>query len=211
MDTKKTPAPQPAEADPTPTDLTKAETSPTPEAAAPAKAEVPAQADANADAASAEAELADADLDDESFDEDLAEDRKPGHVGSAAFAIVSAGLGVVALSGSWVSGIVSERASVLARLELTQAADANAQIAAQFVDPWHATAMVNGIFAVLALIIATFVLALPAFSSPERHLPTWVRSVSWAGIGLGALGVLLFVLMYFDLLLAVPKAAGAGA
>lgn len=192
MDTTKTPAPNAAEADTTPADLEKAET--------------PQPAEAEADSA-----VTDTDPDDEAFADDRAEDREPGHVGSAAFAIVAAGLGVVALSGSWVAGIVSERASVTARLELTQAADANAQIAAQFVDPWHTTAMVNGVFSALALIIATFVLALPAFSSPERTLPTWVRSVSWAGIGLGALGVLLFVLMYFDLLLAIPKAAGAGA
>ncbi|WP_374775950.1 hypothetical protein OG756_27280 [Streptomyces sp. NBC_01310] len=189
MDTTKTPAPNASEADPSPVDLDKAET--------------PQPADADAGTA-----LTDADLDDDTFAEDQAEDEEPSHVGSAASAIVAAGLGVVALSGSWVAGIVSERASVAARLELSQAADANAQIAAQFVDPWHATAMVNGVFAALALIIATFVLALPAFSTPERILPTWVRSVSWAGIGLGALGVLLFVLMYFDLLLAIPKAAG---
>ncbi|MBZ9598268.1 hypothetical protein NRK68_24150 [Streptomyces yangpuensis] len=199
MDTTKTPAPNAAEADTTPVDLEKTETAQ--EAATEAKAD----ADLDAAADNGSAALADADLDDE-FAEDPADEEQPGHVGSAAFAIVSAGLSVVALSGSWVAGIVSERASVAARLELSQAADANAQIAAQFVDPWHTTAMVNGVFSALALIIATFVLALPAFSTPERTLPTWVRSVSWAGIGLGALGVLLFVLMYFDLLLAIPKA-----
>ncbi|MCM9081998.1 hypothetical protein L1606_28600 [Streptomyces spororaveus] len=194
MDTTKTPAPNAAEADTTPADLERTET--------------PRPAEAEADSAVTD-EVTEIDLDDEALLGD--EDREPSHVGSAAFAIVAAGLGVVALSGGWVAGIVSERASLTARLELTQAADANAQIAAQFVDPWHTTAMVNGIFSALALILATFVLALPAFSTPERTLPTWVRSVSWAGIGLGALGVLLFVLMYFDLLLAIPKAAGAGA
>ncbi|MGW2269265.1 hypothetical protein [Streptomyces yangpuensis] len=199
MDTTKTPAPNAAEADTTPVDLEKTETA--------QDATTEAEADAGLDAAPGTA-LADADLDDD-FAEDPADDEQPSHVGSAAFAIVSAGLSVVALSGSWVAGIASERASVAARLELSQAADANAQIAAQFVDPWHTTAMVNGVFSALALIIATFVLALPAFSTPERTLPTWVRSVSWAGIGLGALGVLLFVLMYFDLLLAVPKAGAA--
>ncbi|WP_060176845.1 hypothetical protein [Streptomyces sp. IMTB 1903] len=202
MDTTKTPAPNAAEADPQ-VDLDKSET--TQDAAAEAKADADLAAATDADADSA---LSDADLDDD-FAEDQADAEQPGHVGSAAFAIVSAGLSVVALSGSWVAGIVSERASVAARLELSQAADANAQIAAQFVDPWHTTAMVNGVFSALALIIATFVLALPAFSTPERTLPTWVRSVSWAGIGLGALGLLLFVLMYFDLLLAIPKAGAA--
>ncbi|APU42316.1 MULTISPECIES: hypothetical protein [unclassified Streptomyces] len=195
MDTTKPPAPNAAQADTTPVDLAKTEA--TQDTAAEARAET-----ADLDAA------ADADLGADDFTEDLAdEEQQPSHVGSAAFAIVSAGLSVVALSGSWVAGIVSERASVAARLELSQAAGADAQIAAQFVDPWHTTAMVNGVFSALALIIATFVLALPAFSTPERILPTWVRSVSWAGIGLGALGVLLFVLMYFDLLLAIPKAA----
>ncbi|WP_030708375.1 hypothetical protein [Streptomyces sp. NRRL F-2580] len=195
MDTTKTPAANATEADATPVDLDKTE------------AAQPAEAEAEADSV-----RTDADPEDETFaedgDEDEAQTAQPSHVGSAASAIVAAGLGVVALSGSWVAGIVSERASIAARLELSQAADANAQIAAQFVDPWHTTAMVNGVFSALALIIATFVLALPAFSTPERILPTWVRSVSWAGIGLGALGVLLFVLMYFDLLLAIPKAAG---
>ncbi|MFE9465212.1 hypothetical protein ACFYNW_16310 [Streptomyces virginiae] len=199
MDTTKTPAPNAAEADTTPVALEKTETPQ--DAEAEAEAEAQAKTEADLDAA------ADADLDDDAFAEDLADEEQPSHVGFAAFAIVSAGLSVVALSGSWVAGIVSERASIAARLELSQAADANAQIAAQFVDPWHTTAMVNGVFSALALIIATFVLALPAFSTPERTLPTWVRSVSWAGIGLGALGVLLFVLMYFDLLLAIPKAA----
>ncbi|MFG2335959.1 hypothetical protein [Streptomyces yangpuensis] len=201
MDTTKTPAPNAAEADTTPVDLEKTETAQDAATEAGADAELDAATDTGSD-------LADAGLDDD-FAEDPADDEQPSHVGSAAFAIVSAGLSVVALSGSWVAGIVSERASVAARLELSQAADANAQIAAQFVDPWHTTAMVNGVFSALALIIATFVLALPAFSTPERILPTWVRSVSWAGIGLGALGVLLFVLMYFDLLLAVPKAGAA--
>ncbi|MFD5617267.1 hypothetical protein [Streptomyces yangpuensis] len=202
MDTTKTPAPNAAEAD-TQVDLEKSET--TQDAATEAKADAALDAATDTDADPA---LTEADLDDD-FAEDQADDAQPSQVGSAAFAIVSAGLSVVALSGSWVAGIVSERASVAARLELSQAADANAQIAAQFVDPWHTTAMVNGVFSALALIIATFVLALPAFSTPERTLPTWVRSVSWAGIGLGALGVLLFVLMYFDLLLAVPKAGAA--
>ncbi|MEU6757295.1 hypothetical protein [Streptomyces sp. NPDC046685] len=192
MDTTKTPAPNAPEAETTPADLAKTEH------------DQPA-------GDPADVELTGEELDDElaeDLDEAEAEAAEPGYVGSAASAIVAAGLGLVALSGSWVAGIVSERASVTGRLELTQGADANAQIAAQFADPWHATAMVNGVFSALALIIATFVLALPAFSTPERTLPTWVRSVSWAGIALGALGVLLFVLMYFDLLLTIPKAAG---
>ncbi|MFD9409450.1 hypothetical protein ACFWBN_20870 [Streptomyces sp. NPDC059989] len=188
MDTTKTPAPNAV-------DLEKADTEAT---AAATDLDQDPEADLDADA----------ELEAEALAAEQGENEQPSHVGSAASAIVAAGLSVVALSGSWVAGIVSERTSITGRLELTQAADANAQIAAQFVGPWHSTALVNGIFSTVALIIAVFVLALPAFGTPERHLPTWVRSVSWASIALGVLGVLLFVLMYFDLLLAVPKAAG---
>lgn len=197
MDTTKTPATNAPEAETTPADLVKGET--------------PRPAGAVSDIELTEAEVTDVDLDDADLDDEFADDQdgteEPSHVGAAACAIVAAGLGVVALSGSWIGGIVSERARVTSQLKLTQAADVNAQISAQFVDPWHTTALVNGIFSALALIIAIFVLALPAFSSPQRTLPTWVRSVSWAGIALGVLGVLLFVLMYFDLLLTIPQGA----
>ncbi|MEV7519923.1 hypothetical protein [Streptomyces sp. NPDC091371] len=185
--TKTTDAP---EADTTPADLTKAGTDAEP-----------------TDVEPTGAELTDADLDDDEFADEQAGTEEQSHVGAAASAIVAAGLGVVALSGSWVGGIVSERAGVVGRLELTQAADVNAQIAAQFVQPWHATALVNGVFAALALIVGILTLALPALGSPQRTLPTWVRSVSWAAVALGAIGVLLFALMYFDLLLTIPQAA----
>ena len=103
---------------------------------------------------------------------------------------------------------MSERQTLIGQIGADHAAAADAKISALYGDAWHPTALVNGVFSTLALLVATFVLALPAFGSPERTLPTWVRSVSWAGVGLGALGILLFVLMYFDLLLAIPKAAG---
>ncbi|MFF3622938.1 hypothetical protein [Streptomyces sp. NPDC002467] len=192
MDTTKTPdAP---EAETTPADLTKAESAVEPAAVEPT-------------AEPAAVELADEELTDDEFADEQAEAQESGHVGSAAFGIVAAGLGAVALSGSWIGGIVAERARVTSQLKLSQAADVNAQIAAQFVDPWHTTALVNGIFSALALIIGILVLALPALGTPQRTLPAWVRSVSWAGVALGAIGVLLFVLMYFDLLLAIPAPA----
>ncbi|MFE1410397.1 hypothetical protein ACFW6F_06245 [Streptomyces sp. NPDC058746] len=193
METTKTPdAP---EAETTPADLTKAEPAVEPAAVEPADIEPAA------------AELTDADLADDEFADEQEDAEEPGHVGSAASAVVAAGLGAVALSGSWIGGIVAERARVTSQLKLSQAADVNAQIAAQFVDPWHTTALVNGIFSALALIIGILVLALPALGSPQRTLPAWVRSVSWAGVALGAIGVLLFVLMYFDLLLTIPAPA----
>lgn len=93
------------------------------------------------------------------------------------------------------------------QLDLSQTADNNAKIAALYSAPWHATALVNGILSAIALLLALFVLARPAFGVPGRTLPTWIRSVAWAAIALGALGVLLFALMYFDVLLPAPTSA----
>ncbi|MEU9416422.1 hypothetical protein [Streptomyces sp. NPDC048272] len=148
---------------------------------------------------------------DDDLDEDFApEDEEVGQVGgvaAATSAIVAAGLSVVALSGSWVSRVVAERQNLVNQLDLSQTADNNAKIAALYSAPWHATALVNGVLSAIALLLALFVLARPAFGVPGRTLPTWIRSVAWAAIALGALGVLLFALMYFDLLLPAPTSA----
>ncbi|MFJ3907964.1 hypothetical protein [Streptomyces vinaceus] len=162
----------------------------------------------SAEAAQApEADLTDEDLDDELHDElDESEARSEG-VGSAAAAVVAAGLGLVALSGSWVSRVIAERQTLVGQIESVNAATTEAKIEALYGDAWHMTALVNGVLSTLALLLAVFVLARPAFGAPGRTLPTWVRAVSWAAVALGALGVLLFGLMYFDILAPLPKAA----
>ncbi|MER5810155.1 hypothetical protein ABT143_18525 [Streptomyces sp. NPDC002033] len=203
MDTTKTAAPTAAEADTaedkaapnTPADAT------TPEAAAGTPAGTPA-ADAHVDA-------------DEDADEDFDQDADPAAgaaaqgsgVGSAASAIVAAALALVALSGSWVSRVIAERQTLIGQIESAGATTAKAKIAALYGDAWHMTALVNGVLATLALLIAVFVLARPAFGAPGRVLPVWVRSVAWAAVALGIIGVLVFGLMYFDLLVALPTAA----
>ncbi|MFE3581959.1 hypothetical protein [Streptomyces vinaceus] len=162
----------------------------------------------SAEAAQApEADLTDEDLDDELHDElGESEERSEG-VGSAASAVVAAGLGLVALSGSWVSRVIAERQTLVGQIESVNAASTEAKIEALYGDAWHMTALVNGVLSTLALLLAVFVLARPAFGAPGRTLPTWVRAVSWAAVALGALGVLLFGLMYFDILAPLPKAA----
>ncbi|MET9963989.1 hypothetical protein ABZ128_33770 [Streptomyces sp. NPDC006326] len=173
----------------------------------------PALQDAPEDTA-APAPAADAD---EEHDEDLGGDELPGEqddpqeqptgVGSAASAVVAAGLGLVALSGSWVSRVIAERQTLIGQIESVNAATTEAKIQALYGDAWHMTALVNGVLSTLALLLAVFVLARPAFSVPGRVHPTWVRAVSWAAVALGALGILLFGLMYFDILVPLPKAA----
>ncbi|MEU9373327.1 hypothetical protein AB0D94_06115 [Streptomyces sp. NPDC048255] len=198
MDTTKTPAPNAPEADTTPADLVKAE--------APRPAEAGSATATAADTAT-DAELtdenADENADDEEFDEDLAEDEEqPGGVGAAASAIVAAGLSLVALSGTWGSRVLAERQGLMGQIEGDKSAPAAEQIAALYGDGWQLTALVNGVLSTLALLIAVFVLARPAFGAPGRTLPAWVRAVSWAAVVLGALGALVFGFLYF---LPLPK------
>ncbi|WP_371676536.1 hypothetical protein [Streptomyces sp. NBC_01276] len=214
MDTTKTLAPTVAE-----TDAAEEQAAPDTAAAttaadeaAPADATTGSAARDAADGGTAAGAEAAGDADEE-FDEDGA-DREDGEdaghgsgVGAAASAIVAAGLGLVALSGSWVSRVIAERQTLIGQIESVNATTAKEKIAALYGDAWHMTALVNGVLSTLALLLAAFVLARPAFGTPGRVLPVWVRSVSWAAVALGVLGVLVFGLMYFDLLVALPTAA----
>ncbi|MFJ6720078.1 MULTISPECIES: hypothetical protein [unclassified Streptomyces] len=176
-------------------------------AAEAAAIEVPAAETEEADETETEVETDDADADETGLTgEGDDTDERSGGVGAAACAIVAAALGTVALSGSWVSRVAAERENLVNQLDLSATADNNAKIAALYSAPWHATALVNGVLATLALLLAVFVLARPAFGTPGRTLPTWIRSVAWAAVALGVLGILIFGLMYFDVLLPVPTA-----
>ncbi|MBT2451672.1 hypothetical protein J7F03_32360 [Streptomyces sp. ISL-43] len=198
MDTTKTPAPTAPEAD-SPADLKKADT--TGETTAPV-------ADGTAVTGLTDEEILDEELDSDLDDElDATADAERGNgVGAAASAIVAAGLGLVALSGSWVSRVVAERSTLIGQIDSanSNATSTEAKIEALYGNAWQMTALVNGVLSTIALLIAVFVLALPAFGAPGRTLPTWVRAVSWAAMAIGALGVIVFGVMYF---LPLPKAA----
>ncbi|MFE9844615.1 hypothetical protein [Streptomyces goshikiensis] len=217
MDTTKTSAPLTPEADPaepkTPAQADRADGS-TPAAtkADTTQAETDvhtSDAEAPAEAAAGPTGEAD-DPDDPDTPDGLDEPRERivGGVGAAASAIVAAGLGLVALSGTWVSRVIAERQTLIGQIESVNATTTEAKIDALYGDAWHLTALVNGVVSTLALLLAVFVLARPAFGVPDRVLPVWIRSIAWAAVALGALGVLLFGFMYFDLLLPMPKAAG---
>ncbi|MFF4329381.1 hypothetical protein ACFYZT_23100 [Streptomyces sp. NPDC001591] len=196
MDTTKTAAPTAPQADAAedqPVTGTPAEDTPAPETEPEAAAAEPLAGEETAEA-----------LEDE--ETDLFPERPTG-VGSAAAAVTAAGLGLVALSGSWVARVIGERQTLIGQIESANATTAKEKIAALYGDAWHMTALVNGLLSALALLLAAVVLAAPAFGAPDRVHPAWVRSVSWAAVALGVLGVLLFGLMYFDLLVALPTAA----
>lgn len=143
---------------------------------------------------------ADDDLDD-GDDELTAEHtgRVSSGLGAAVAAIVAAALGIVALTGTWTGRVVAERETLVGQLHTAQDATPAKQISELYGDAWHSTALVNGIVALIAVIIAVVVLVLP-----QRG--TWVRPLAIAAIVLGAIGVLVSVGMYFDLFSSLPSA-----
>ncbi|MFF3315311.1 hypothetical protein ACFYV5_07330 [Streptomyces sp. NPDC003035] len=119
-------------------------------------------------------------------------------VGAGAAAVVSAALGLAALSGTWVGRVATERETLIGQIK-AQGGTAAQQISEIYADAWHTTALVNGVFALLALITAVVVL-----TRPQR--PVWVRAVALAGAVLGAIGLFLSAGMYLDLFLSLPTA-----
>ncbi|MEW9334112.1 hypothetical protein ACFY8X_00210 [Streptomyces tanashiensis] len=136
--------------------------------------------------------------DDEQDDEEAASPEATG-IGAGAAAVVSAALSAVALTGTWTGKVVAERETLVGQIKTSGSGTPAQQISEIYGDAWHSTALVNGVFALLALIVAALVLILP-------RRPAWVRAVAVAGAVLGGLGLLLSVGTYFDLFLSLPTA-----
>ncbi|MET7360695.1 hypothetical protein ABZS76_19900 [Streptomyces sp. NPDC005562] len=127
-------------------------------------------------------------------------------VGQGAAAVVSAALGVIGLSGGWLGTIAGARSNIMGQLETKQSASVSDQLQAMYGDSWQATALIAGIFAVSALIVGFVVLVRPAFGAPGKEQAPWIKSVAWAGVALGVIGLILAVAKYSDLLLGLPSA-----
>ncbi|MFD9815699.1 hypothetical protein [Streptomyces sp. NPDC059080] len=113
-----------------------------------------------------------------------------------AGAVVAAGLGLASVTGTWLGTLLAERQALLGQIKL-QSGKAGDQIAAVYGAPWHTTALINGVFALLAVAVGAAVL----FNRPRA---TWTRAVAWGGLALGVLGLLIAGGMYFDLLASMP-------
>ncbi|WP_455356797.1 hypothetical protein [Streptomyces sp. SYSU K217416] len=167
-------------------------------------------------AAPGDAVQGDADHRPDNTDADAATDDDAGHgddsagartgIGAGAAAVAGAGLGVASLTGTWVGRVAAERQTLIGQLETPQGADPGQTISALYGAAWDMTALVNGAFAVLALLVGVFVLVRPAFGTPRRTQPVWVRSFAWAAVALGALGLLIAGVMYSGALVGLPQA-----
>ncbi|OQR63660.1 hypothetical protein B6E66_12830 [Streptomyces maremycinicus] len=128
-------------------------------------------------------------------------------VGQGAGAVVSAALGLVSLTGGWIGTVAAARETLVGQLQTSSSANVATQIKEVYGDAWQTTALWAGVFALAALIIGVVVLARPAFGAPGRPQASWIKSVSWAGVALGVIGLLLAVLKYTDAMLGLPSAS----
>ncbi|MFE1442405.1 hypothetical protein [Streptomyces sp. NPDC058739] len=136
---------------------------------------------------------------------ETAEDQAgPSGVGQGAGAVVSAALGLVSLTGGWIGTVASARESLIGQLETSSSSSVATMVKEGYGDAWQAGALWAGLFALAALITGVVVLARPAFGAPGRPQAPWIKSVAWAGVALGVVGLLLAVLKYTGVLLGLP-------
>ncbi|MFM9699411.1 hypothetical protein [Streptomyces europaeiscabiei] len=166
---------------------------------------------ATEEAATATGDSVEADDSDETgeFDEEFppaAAKASPG-VGQGAAGIVSVVLGLVSLTGGWVGTVASARAEITGQIEMQAATNATVatQLQAVYGDAWQASALWGGIFALVALLVGVAVLVRPAFGDPDQVQTPWIKSVAWAGVAVGFIGLVLAALKYSDILLGLPS------
>ncbi|MEU9242586.1 hypothetical protein [Streptomyces sp. NPDC048385] len=192
----------------TATDQTAAEVT---EAAAGPEGEVSAEAAEAKDAREAEQSAEETgETDDEPADDEpaaLTEDEPagPSGVGQGAGAVVSVALGLVSLTGGWIGTVAAARETLIGQLQTSSSASVAKQVKEVYGDAWATTALWAGLFALAALLTGVVVLARPAFGAPGKPQAPWIKSVAWAGVALGVIGLLLAVLKYSDALLALPS------
>lgn len=166
------------------------------------------------DTANTEAEAAEDedDLSEEEYAAELAKlrlehpEEGPSGVGQGAAAVVSAALGFISLSGGWIGSVAAARETLVGQLHTASTASVSTQIKEVYGDAWHTTALWAGIFALVGALVGVAALIRPAFGTPGKPQAAWIKSVAWAGIALGVVGLLLAVLKYTDVLLSLPSA-----
>lgn len=118
-----------------------------------------------------------------------------------AVAVVSAGLGLCSLMGTSLADMLRARKEIIGQIDAASGGGGD-QINAFYSAPWHTAALLNGLFAVSAVVIGGVLLAVHA-RRPDTG--TWTKSVALGGVVLGALGLLVAGGMYFDLFAATPE------
>ncbi|MFF1306116.1 hypothetical protein [Streptomyces sp. NPDC058307] len=145
------------------------------------------------------------DIDDEDDLPEAAREEGPTGVGQGAGAVVSAALGLVSLTGSWIGTVAAARETLVGQLQTSSTATVAKQVKEVYGDAWKTSALWAGLFALVALLVGVAVLARPAFGAPGKPQAAWIKSVAWGGVALGVIGLLLAVLKYTDFLVGLPS------
>lgn len=128
----------------------------------------------------------------------------PGASGSfvtAALALVGAGLGLASLTGTSLGDMMRARQELLGQITAATGGQID-QIDALYGSPWSTVALVNGTFAVLAVILGAVLLGT---RGRKAATPNWVKAVALGGTVLGVIGLLVSGGMYLDLFAAAPQ------
>jgi hypothetical protein len=135
----------------------------------------------------------------------LRADRRPSATGviSGAVALVGLGLALASVTGTWLGTLMSEREQLIGQISASSAPAAK-QLVAEFGTPWHTLAVFNGLFAVVAIIVAGVVLVNQSVTLAPLA-PSWVKAVAWAALVLGVIGLVVSGVMYFDIFTDLPK------
>jgi hypothetical protein len=119
-----------------------------------------------------------------------------------AAAVVSAGLGITSLTGTGLGDMLRARQEIVGQIQASTGGGGGDQVDALYGAPWHTSALVSGVIALLAVLIGVVLLA--AHSSRSGTAP-WIKSVALGGAVLGVLGILVSGGMYLDLFAAQPQ------
>lgn len=143
----------------------------------------------------------------------VATDVPRGGTGAGAGAVVSAALGFASLTGTSLSEMLRDRKQLIGQIESSaqgpQGGGGGAdQINALYGAPWHATALLNGIFALLAVLVGGVLFALVA---KRAETASWVKAVALGGVILGVIGLVVAGGMYLDLFAPAPEMPSAPA
>lgn len=119
---------------------------------------------------------------------------------AGAGAVVAAGLGLASLTGTSVGDMLRERESLVGQIQAATGSPGDT-IESFYGAPWDVAAVVNGVVALVAVLVG-LVLVLGPAARPAAG--GWVRPVALGGLVLGVLGLLVSGGMYLDLFASTP-------
>ncbi|GAB3658236.1 hypothetical protein [Glycomyces tarimensis] len=121
---------------------------------------------------------------------------------AGAVALVGAALGLVSLTGTSLTDKLHARREIIGQIDSNSGANVD-QIEAFYGAPWNTVALINGAFALLAVLVGGGVLL--ALHGRRTETRPWVKALALGGVMLGVIGLIIAVAMNFDLFADQPE------